>query len=326
MLSKSYHGHLVALTEEIRKSAKFLRDLADRGHVHHSRAPIVSNHLNVLLPCLSKSLRDITSRYDDKTISRELRWRKMYHDMVKESGGLGPPQRFMMYNDFLLQLLFLLVRDKNFDPGQLEALRAGILDLRERRGIPAPVQSPTITSVGPINVASNQLFRPGPGPSQEGQNGVVLVPLPRERTHWCKQVFSLPLSSHTDMGLPDRSRALGPFMPEGDQMGVLARRTLVRRSFDNGRLCVTFLENGAANDAPWVAVRVCGPGGAGQSFSYRGHHELCVRRDSNTLVLMRWSRSARCARDWLVLGFVTWEGEFERARERKKAKNPAAGS
>lgn len=322
VLSESYHGHMVALAEEIRKSAKLLRDLADRSYVHHSRAPIVSNHLNVILPCFSKSLRDITTRYDDKTISRENRWRKMYNDMVEESGGLGPPQRFMMYNGFLFQLLFLLVRDRNYDPGQLEALRASILDLRQRRGLPAPVQSPTITSLSPVvpirpvTIVPNQVIRPLPGPRQETQ--VVLVQLPRERAHWCEQVFSLPLSSRTDMGLPERSRALGPFVPEGGKTEVVARRTLVRRSFDKGRICVTFLENGAADDAAWVRVRVLGPGGVGQSFSYRGHHELCVHRDGNTLVLMRWSRSMRCARDWLLLGFVTWEGEFEqRAREER---------
>lgn len=301
VLPGNFFGHLVALIEEIRKSAKLLRDLASRSQVHHSRAPIVSSHLCVVLPCLSKSLRDISQRYEDTTITREQRWRKIYHDMVKESGGLGPPQRFMMYNDFLLQLIYLLVRDTKYDPGQLEALRARILDLRQRRGIAlAPSQSTTITT----NAVATQGHMGGPGT-------VIVVPLPSERVHWCEQVFSLPLSSRTDMGQSERSCALGPFVPEGGdpQHPVAARRTLLRRSFDGGRICVMFVENAAANGASWVAVRVLVPGGVGQVFSYRGHHELCVRRQGNALVLMRWSRSSRCARDWAVLCFVTWEGE-----------------
>lgn len=294
-------GHLVALIEEIHKSAKLIRDLASRSQVHNARAPIVSSHLGVLLPCLSKSLRDITQRYEDRTISRERRWRKMYHDMVEESGGLGPPQRFMVYNEFLLQLIYLLVRDTKYDPGQLEVLRARILDLRQRRGIALAPSQPTPITTNVV-VTQGQVG---------GQGAIVVVPLPSERVHWCEQVFSLPLSSRTDLGQPERSRALGPFVPEGGdpQHPVVARRIFLRRSFDEGRMCVMFVENAAANGASWVMVRLLLPGGVGQIFSYRGHHELCVRRQGNALVLMRWSRSSRCAKDWAVLCFATWEGE-----------------
>lgn len=312
MLQEAYQGHIIALIEEIHKSGKMLRDLANRSAVHRSRAPIVSNHLNVLLPCFSKSLRDIIACCDDKTIARPLRWQKMYHDMVKESGGMGPPQRFLTYNEFLAQLLFLVVRDRHFDPGQLSTLSATIADLRERQGLPAPVQSPTVNPSDPVAAAQEQLAVSSARHAPAGQNQVVLIAHPSDPVHWCEQVFSLPLSSRTDMGLADRSFAHGPFVPEGSQTTVVARHVFMRRTFDRGRICVKFIENDAANRAPWISVRLLSPGGVGQSYSYQGHHELCVRRDANSLVLMRWSRSARCAKDWLVLGFITWEGEFAR--------------
>jgi hypothetical protein len=109
-LPESFHGHITALTEEIRTSSRLLRDLADRSQVHVSRVAVVLDYLNVVLPCLSRSLRDITSHYEDKALSREIRWRKMYNKMTEEAGGLQLPQRFVLYNHFLVLLRQLLTR------------------------------------------------------------------------------------------------------------------------------------------------------------------------------------------------------------------------
>lgn len=109
-LPESFHGHLFALTEEIRSSSRLLRDLADRAQVHVSRVPIVANYLNVVLPCLSKTLKDIVAYYEDKTVTREIRWRKMYNKMTDEAEGLALPQRFVLYNHFLSLLKQLLTR------------------------------------------------------------------------------------------------------------------------------------------------------------------------------------------------------------------------
>lgn len=109
-LPESFHGHLIALAEEVRGSSSLLRDLADRSQVHIARVPVVLTYLHVLLPCLCRTLRDITAHYEDKTISREIRWRKMYNTMTEEAGGLPLPQRFVLYNHFLSLLKQLLVR------------------------------------------------------------------------------------------------------------------------------------------------------------------------------------------------------------------------
>lgn len=281
-----------AVIEEIRRSAGLLRDLADHSHVHVSRAPVVANHLNVVLPCMSKSLRDITGYYDDKTITRENRWRKMYHEMQKE-GELPLPQRFMMYNHFLTLLLFLLTRDNNYDQAQLELFRARIMDLRRRRGIPAPIQAPITDLV---------------------RQETMVVPLLRERPHWAEHVLNLPLVSRTDMKGPERSRAAGPFAPlDGPGTELLnnmlvpdAARVLLRRSFDNDRLCLMVVIS-AVDGAPYIILRVYIAGA--QWFCCRGVHELCVYRDENGLKLKRWSHASNSSKVWAVLSFITWEGE-----------------
>jgi len=110
VLPESFHGHMIMVSEEIRNGSLLLRDLADRSQVHIARVPVVLDHLNVLLPCLSRSLRDIQTYIDDKTLSREIRWRKMYNEMTEETGGLPLPQRFGLYNHFLTMLKYLLTR------------------------------------------------------------------------------------------------------------------------------------------------------------------------------------------------------------------------
>jgi hypothetical protein len=78
VLDESFHGHMILLAEAIRGTSRLLRDLADRSQVFVSRVPVVINYLNVLLPCLCRSLRDITSFYEDKTVSKEIRCKPFF--------------------------------------------------------------------------------------------------------------------------------------------------------------------------------------------------------------------------------------------------------
>ena len=109
-IAETFHGHLIALAEEIRTTCRLLTDLTARSQLHISRVTILVDHLTVILPCLAKSLRDIMSYYNDKTLTKELRWRKMYNKMTEEAAGLPLPQRFVLYNHFLTLLLQMLTR------------------------------------------------------------------------------------------------------------------------------------------------------------------------------------------------------------------------
>lgn len=109
-LAEKFRGYITSVAEEIRTTSRLLRELASRAQVHRTRVPIVLDHLNVLLPCLQRTLRDITAYYEDKTLSREIRWRTMYSKMTEEAAGLPLSQRFVLYNHFLALLEQLLTR------------------------------------------------------------------------------------------------------------------------------------------------------------------------------------------------------------------------
>lgn len=109
-LTESFHSHLIALAEEIRSSSRLLRSLADHSQMHLGRVSFMAVYLNVVLPCLSRTLKDIIGFYEDKTMTREIRWRKMYNNMTEEAAGLPLPQRFVLYNYFLSLLKQLLTR------------------------------------------------------------------------------------------------------------------------------------------------------------------------------------------------------------------------
>ncbi|KAJ0337873.1 hypothetical protein COL154_012957 [Colletotrichum chrysophilum] len=49
-LPETYGGHLAMLVEEMRSSARVLRDLADLSQMHFNRVPILLNYLNIVLP------------------------------------------------------------------------------------------------------------------------------------------------------------------------------------------------------------------------------------------------------------------------------------
>jgi len=282
-LPDTFHGHLIALTEEIRQSSKYLRDLADRAQIHVARVPVVLNHLNVLLPCFSRTLKDIMGYYEDKTVSRELRWRKMYNKMTEEAGGLPLPQRFVLYNHFLSLLMMLLTRSPNFDLNTLETLRTRLLALRERRGIPAP---------------------PLPAGPLVRQDLMTLAVVQEPHTHWAEQIFSLPLPSRTALKHLRPSRCFGPFFPWGHYIIPPESKTLFRRTFDNDNLSLVVLQN-SVDQAPYLLIRSLQSGAPW--FSMFGAHELCIGREGSALQLKRWSRSEQCSKLWAALYFLTWE-------------------
>lgn len=109
-LPANFHPHLNGIIEEIHITSRLLRDLAEQAQLHLSQLPAVFDYLNVILPCLCKTLRDIMSFYEDKAMNKEHRWRAMYHKLGSELPGTTLPARFIMYNQFLRLLQELLTR------------------------------------------------------------------------------------------------------------------------------------------------------------------------------------------------------------------------
>ncbi|KAK1671204.1 hypothetical protein BDP55DRAFT_696994 [Colletotrichum godetiae] len=282
-LPEAYGGTITSLVDEIRRSGRKLRDLADRSQMHFTRVPILLNYLDVVLPCYQRSLRDINKFYEDRTVSKDMRWRKMYHKMTQEASGLPLPQRFMLYNSFLESLRHLLMRSTLFDLNGLETLRTRIIKLREARGLPSPT-----TQIGPV-------LRPE----------TMLRPMVQDPTlHWAEQIFSLPLTSRTALKHVRPSIAYGPSQTWGQLNIPKQVKMLFRRPFDEDRLALMAYLN-YVNQTPYFLLRTYHQGG--QWFSLLGTHELYIRREGSALLLDRYSASLMGPKLWASLYFKTWE-------------------
>lgn len=287
-LAENYHAHINALAEEVRNTSNILRDIVDRSNHFVSRVCLILDYLNVGLPCLSRSLRDITTFYEDRSIPKEMRWRKMYHKMTSEAEGLPLPQRFSLYNHYLTVLLQLLTRDFNFDLNTLEFQKNRILELREKRGI-----APPAAAAGPLvkqDVMMMAMMAPGFEPN----------------VHWAEQIFSQPLPSRTTLKhhASDLSVSYGPHMQWNSRLLPGDAKILFRRTFDNDRLSLITYENGV-NKVPYVMLRTYHMGS--QWCSTKGTNEICIKRNRSAIELRRWSRKEGTAKLWAKLYFVTWE-------------------
>ncbi len=109
-LAEPLHPHMIALADEIRKCGSVLLQLLEQSRTHPSRLPVLLDYLDLVLPCFQKSVVDIRAFYDDKTKTKEVRWRTMYHKMTAEAGGLLLPQRFTLFHQLLLLMSQMLTR------------------------------------------------------------------------------------------------------------------------------------------------------------------------------------------------------------------------
>lgn len=109
-LPEKFHPHMSGIIDEIYNTSRLLRDIAEQAQIHLTQLPAVFDYLNVILPCLCKTLRDIMAFYEDKSMNKEHRWRTMYYKLGNELPGTTLPARFIMYNQFLRLLQDLMTR------------------------------------------------------------------------------------------------------------------------------------------------------------------------------------------------------------------------
>ncbi|CAK7198384.1 hypothetical protein SEUCBS139899_001045 [Sporothrix eucalyptigena] len=271
---------MTALSEEMRKCSAVLVRLLEQTRSHPSRVPVLLDYLDLLLPCFQRSLLDIKKYYEDKSKSKEIRWRTMYHKMTEE-GGMQLPQRFTLYHQFLLLMSQMLVRSPSFDMNALEVLQNRILQLREKQGIESP--GPSGPLVGP-KISAAAAFQD-------------------KSIHWAEDIFSRPLPSRTPLKHLRFSECFGPFT---DVDVPKKARILFRRTFDQERITIfAFID--PMTRSPYLVIRSLDAGSNMPAFSMRGVHEVCIERDGSCLVLKRWSYAERCPKLWAVLYFLTWE-------------------
>ncbi|KAK8097715.1 uncharacterized protein PG998_013201 [Apiospora kogelbergensis] len=288
-LHENFHQHMRGLIQQIQQCGQMLRTIADLSQLHIARIPVVTDYLNELLPCFSRSLRDITGYIEDTSLDKEHRWRKMYHVLGAELPGTTLPARFAMYYSFLIMLKHLLTKSPEFDLNGLEFLRHRVYQLREARGIPPP---------SPIH--HDQLIR---------QQKAMLFWEQETDAHWAEDIFTRPLPCRTEFKRTSRffSRAYGPFHRLGSLDMTAEVKTLAKRTFDDDNVSVTFFLQGL-EETPFLMVRQIHSGEPWASI--KGAHELCIKRDFDSrLTLNRWSSSEGRSKPWAQLTFITWEGE-----------------
>ncbi|KAI1324999.1 hypothetical protein F5Y16DRAFT_282973 [Xylariaceae sp. FL0255] len=284
-LQESMHPILDALIGHIHVTARSLRDLADRSLLYIARVPALVDYLNVLLPCLCRTLRDITTYYDDPSKTKENRWRTMYHSMTAELPGMTLPQRFTLYNDFLQNLVFLLTRSPNFDLNRMESLHRRILRLRTARQIDPPTRMRT----------------------EEVRIDTALDFLHRETdSHWAENIFTQPLPSRREFARRIKSDTYGEFQPMNSRIFNGDVKILVKRSFQNDSISVMIFQH--ADQVPHVLIRTQEPRNGVQWIWHYGIHELSIRRTPSSAVRI-FNREQHTGRKrlWAKLGFATWE-------------------
>ncbi|KAH8650150.1 hypothetical protein BX600DRAFT_107023 [Xylariales sp. PMI_506] len=285
-LHPKYQAHLDELIREIYSTCRNLRDLTDQSQVHIARVPNVLDYLNIVLPCMCRTLSNMLTFYEDRSRTKEYRWREMWHALSNELPGTTLPARFVMYNQYLRLVLLLLIKSPNFDLNGLESLKERIFQLREVRNIPAP-----------SNLQRSPLmWHEAVGPWEDGT-----------KSHWAESIFTRPLPTRTEIEKQARapSKAFGTLHRLGHINISPGAKTLIKRSFDNDRLSVTFFLQ-SPDEAPYLLIRTVQ--GGNPWVSMLGAHELCIQRhDAGTLYLLRWSKSEACSKTWASLAFITWE-------------------
>ena len=94
-LTIAFHEHITALIREVESTSLLLRDLHDLFSIYQARVSIVLYYLNVVLPCLSRTLRDMMIYIDNSQLSYMSQWTLM-NERLSDQGGMPLVHRFVM--------------------------------------------------------------------------------------------------------------------------------------------------------------------------------------------------------------------------------------
>ncbi|KAK8068857.1 hypothetical protein PG994_005473 [Apiospora phragmitis] len=308
-LPEKFRAHLKGLIQQIQLCGQMLLTIADLSQLHIVRVPVVTDYLNVILPCFSRSLRDITDYVENSSLDKEHRWRKMYYVMGEELPGTPLPARFAMYHAFLDMLKHLLTKSPEFDMNGLETLRLRIYQLREARGIPPPSpihQSHIIRQQKAMAFWEQETFTAKFIPEHALGRGHLYSATPF--SHRVQEKQSSTRKVPDELTSPSFcSRAYGPFQRLGAIDVLSDIKTLAKRTFDDDNVSVTFFLHGY-DEIPTLMVRQIHIHSGEPWAAIKGAHELCIKRDFDSrLTFTRWSISERRTKPWAQLTFITWE-------------------
>lgn len=108
-LSLDFYNPITDLLREVESTSRLLKDIHDMFPIYRSRVAIILYYLTVLLPCLCKTLRDMMIYLDNDAIPSSTQWTLM-NERLSEQGGMALSNRFVMYIEYLVQVVRLLSR------------------------------------------------------------------------------------------------------------------------------------------------------------------------------------------------------------------------
>jgi hypothetical protein len=105
-------NEVAEVTRQIWLASKLLRDLFDLFPFYSERGHFLLDYLNIILPCLRRTLQDIRYHIGNyPTNSFERIWIDLDEDLQRQS-DVSLRERFTLYNNFLVQLVQLLSRSE----------------------------------------------------------------------------------------------------------------------------------------------------------------------------------------------------------------------
>ncbi len=102
-----YYDNITAVLRNVESASRLLRDLYDLFPIYKPRVPIIVYYLNVCLPSLCQTMREMMLFLDNQSLPPNRQWILMY-ERLTDQGAMGLPTRFIMFVDLLVQLVRLL--------------------------------------------------------------------------------------------------------------------------------------------------------------------------------------------------------------------------
>jgi hypothetical protein len=135
VLDLEFYDQISAVLREVESTSRLLRDLYDLFPIYRSRVPIIIYYLNVILPSLTRTMKEMIFYIEHESLTARSQWTLM-SDRLSQQGGMTLAARFVMFVEMLVQLVRLLSRSPLYDPTSLELLRLRHLRLRTLQHIP----------------------------------------------------------------------------------------------------------------------------------------------------------------------------------------------
>ncbi|KAL5313913.1 hypothetical protein ACEPPN_018336 [Leptodophora sp. 'Broadleaf-Isolate-01'] len=273
VLDLEFYDHITAVLREIESASRLLRDLYDLFPIYRSRVPIIIYYLDIILPSLERTIKNMMAYIDNDAFPARTQWTLMV-ERLGDQGGMSLPTRFVIY------------LDAASEEEDQSSKHSGIM---ERSLIPYVVLAPPAPAV------------PHHAPIQPTEADLEV-----QRRHWAEKIFDDQPHSTTGLRHRRESMCFGPPMVDV-KLGIIhGSSVLFKLPFDKNRLSVTLYLQPDVPDMTRLLCRWLDPYMNPLTACY-GVHELCVRRKGSSLQFRRWSVNKMHPKLWMALFFKTWE-------------------